>query len=133
MSDQDQKIDYKAAEDVLLGTDPTEDWTEEQRAQVAEIMKALDPPEPPPKYIVSEHFKKGERIRDIRNGITIVVLHAGEGALRVNVIGKKVRWGVGHIVNMQGQRFVVQTARRNEATLNHLGPSGIEQPNKEAS
>jgi len=116
---QEEKIGAEEAANVLLEGAP--ELSDEDVAKMREMMiEQLGPVEEPPKYNVAERFKKGSRIQDEMNGLVIVVLHAGESAMRVKVLGKKVTWGAGHVVQMDGQAFVVRRPNKNEATLEHM-------------
>lgn len=115
------------AADVLLGEDPTKDWTPEQRAEVAAIMATLDPPKEEPKrpeYDCSKHFKVGERING-HEGIKMRVIGTSKAGIRVALMGKRakrLKWLPGHTLVINGQAFVITAPRQKEAFLQYMGP-----------
>lgn len=122
MEEQRQELDVNDAASVLLGDDPTKDWTPEQRAEVAELFKTLDRPPEPEKVDLREHFRAGEIIKD-PNGLRIVVRSVGQSAMCVEVLGKKGRFSNGHFVNIGAFAFMTTRAKKSACIFEHLGPA----------
>lgn len=122
---EDRQVDYNEAEAMLLGINPDvkdepqkkdaklppdpKDWTEEDKARVAEIMNRLTyREEPEPETNLRDHFTKGETLVD-PNGLRTRIRNVGKGAMTVNLIGKKGRFVDGFEITIRG--FIFHTAR----------------------
>lgn len=112
----------EAAAAVLLGEDPTKDWTPEQRKEVEEIFKTLEKPPEPEKVDMRKHFKAGEIIKD-PNGIRIAVRSVGQGAMCVQIVGKQGKFANGHYVNIGDHAFMTTRAKKGECVFEYLGPA----------
>jgi hypothetical protein len=138
---EDEKVGYSEAEDMLLGItlpdkqvevqepqtelkelppDP-KDWTDEDRARVAEIMKKLHDREPEPEKIdLRDHFEKGEKFTDPQ-GIQTVLRSVGMQAMTIAVWGKKGRFVDGYEIRLRGFSFVTTRSRGNKTTIQLQG------------
>lgn len=122
MEETKPELAAEEAASILLGDDPTKDWTPEQRKEVEELFATLDRPPEPPKMDLREHFSKGETIQD-PNGLRIVIRSVGQEAMCVQVLGKKGRFTDGHFMNIGDSAFMTTRSRKNECVFEYLGPA----------
>lgn len=136
---EDKKVDYSEAEAMLLGISPNveeapepqtelkefppdpKDWTDEDRARVAEIMKQLHfREEPEPETNLREHFTKGETLVD-PNGLRTRIRNVGKGAMTVNLLAKKGRFVDGFEITIRGFIFMTSRSKGNRTCLQLQG------------
>lgn len=119
---EDNLIMMSDAEDILLGEDPTKNWTPEQRKEVEDIFKTLDRMPVPEETDLRKHFRAGEIIKDPQ-GLRIAVRSVGKSAMCVEVLGKRGRFKNGFYVNIGEFAFMTTAARRSNCVFELLGPS----------
>jgi hypothetical protein len=134
---EEKKVEYNEAEAMLLGLDldtqkeveekgrelppDPNDWTEEDKARVAEIMKRLyHREEPEPETDLRDHFGKGEKFTD-PNGMQTVVRSVGTKAMTLVVWGKKGRFVDGYEITLRGFIFETTRSRGNKTTIQLRG------------
>ncbi len=134
---EEKKMDYSDAEAMLLGINPDvvdvpqkeenklppdpKDWTDEDRAHVAEIMNKLhERPEPELEVNLREHFTKGETLVD-PNGLRTRIRTVGKGAMNVTLIGKKGRFVDGFEITIRGLKFETSRSKGNNTCLQLRG------------
>ena len=115
------QLDTADAADVLLGDDPTQDWTPEQRAEVEEMLRALSPdPEPEPVNL-QDHFKAGEIIKDPQ-GLRIAIRSIGQDCMNVSLLGgKKGKFVDNYQLNIGRFSFVTKMSRKKDTVFQLIG------------
>jgi hypothetical protein len=144
----DKQVEYNEAEAMLLGINPDvkdvaqkeedklppdpKDWTDADKARVAEIMNRLHyREEPEPETNLKEHFTKGETLVD-PNGLRTRISSVGKGAMTVNLIGTKNRFVDGFQITIRGFIFITARSRGTKTCLQLCGvASKTEVPNGE--
>jgi hypothetical protein len=134
MTEEGKQLEAADAADILLGENPTKDWTPEQRKEVEEIFKTLEPRPKPEPVNLRKHFKAGQVISDPQ-GLKIVISTVGSECMNVRLPGGKK----GHFVNGYqlgiGQFvFVTNRSRKKETNLQLIGiqpPQDPEPPKEE--
>jgi len=124
MHEKEKQVGYEEAEQVLLGNapalDPTEGWSEEDKAKIAEIMRQVEPKEEEQELDLRRYFRKGNRITD-PEGLTILVRTVGKSALCVEVAGKKGRFVDNQHVRINNFVFQTTSSKKQRSVLQLIG------------
>jgi hypothetical protein len=125
MEEKQPQLDISDVDDILLGEDPTENWTPEERAKVEDLMATLVPKPKPKPINLSEHFKAGEIIRD-PDGLRIAIRSVGSSCMNVGLIGgKKGSFVNNYQMSIGPFVFVTMMSKKKDTVLRLIG---IEQP-----